>query len=53
VVLGNAAIKCIAKALSAFIYNIPAYTSIFVGKFWDNLKIGKAFVCKKKEFLKC
>jgi hypothetical protein len=34
--------KCIAKALSAFICNIPAFTSIFVGRVWDNLKIGKA-----------
>jgi hypothetical protein len=45
VVLGNAAMKCIAKALSTFIGNIPAFTSIFVGKFWDDLKIGKALGC--------
>jgi hypothetical protein len=44
VVLGNAAMKCIAKAFSAFICHIPAFTSIFVGRFWGNLKIGKAYI---------
>jgi hypothetical protein len=31
-------------SFSAFICNVPIFTFIFVDRFWDDLKIGKAYV---------